>query len=89
MPQDPDVSKIDPTGLRYKIKAGGSPFGTGSTMATMSCYKCGQHKPRALGGIKKFLNQNMFVCGDCVALSPKKVESTEKTETPKTKRKRG
>lgn len=65
MPREPETSKIDPTGLRYKSKAGGSPFGTNGGTGTMSCYKCGLHKPRALGSYRKFLNQQMFVCGDC------------------------
>ena len=70
MPHDPETSEIDPSGLRYKSKAGGSPFGaSGGMSATMSCYKCGLHKSRALGGFKKFLNQRMFVCGDCAAPS--------------------
>jgi hypothetical protein len=31
----------------------------------MSCYKCGVHKPRALGTFKRLLGQNMFMCGEC------------------------
>jgi hypothetical protein len=59
-------TKIASDGLRYKAKVGGSPFGTPShANGTMSCYKCGLHKPRALGSFKRLLNQSMFFCGDC------------------------
>ncbi len=61
-----ETTKIASDGLRYISKAGGSPFGgTGHTAASMSCYKCGLHKPRALGTFKRLLNQSMFMCGDC------------------------
>jgi hypothetical protein len=46
------ATKIAKDGLRYKSKEGGSPYGPGGTMGTMSCYKCGLHKPRALGTFK-------------------------------------
>jgi hypothetical protein len=38
---------------------------TGATGGTMSCYKCGQHKPRALGSFRRLVGKNMFVCSDC------------------------
>ena len=60
-----ETTKINSDGLRYKSKEGGSPFGGSNAMATMSCYKCGLHKPRALGTFKRLLNQSMFMCGDC------------------------
>lgn len=61
-----EVTEIDATGLRYKSKANGSPYGAPSTPSgTMSCMKCGIHKPRALGSFKRLLNQSMFFCGDC------------------------
>ena len=59
-------SKIAEDGLRYKRKESGSPFQNIGSMATISCYKCGQHKPRALGMFKKLINQHMFMCGDCM-----------------------
>jgi len=59
-------SKIAEDGLRYKRKESGSPFPNIGSMATISCYKCGLHKPRALGTFKKLINQQMFMCGDCV-----------------------
>ena len=60
-----EVTKIATDGLRYKSKKSGTPFGGSSAMGTMSCYKCGLHKPRLLGTFKRLLNQSMFVCGDC------------------------
>jgi hypothetical protein len=59
-------SKIAEDGLRYKRKESGSPFQNIGSMATISCYKCGLHKPRALGMFKKLINQQMFMCGDCM-----------------------
>jgi hypothetical protein len=60
-----DITKISGDGLRYKSKEGGSPFAASGTGSSMSCYKCGLHKARALGSFKRVLNQSMFVCGDC------------------------
>jgi hypothetical protein len=68
-----ETSVIAKGGLRYKSKSPGSPFGTPSgNMGMMSCYKCGLHKPRALGTFKRLLNQSMFMCGDC---KPAKIAS--------------
>jgi len=64
MPRD-ESTKIASDGLRYKSKESGSPFGGSGSMGTMSCYKCGLHKPRALGSFKKMAGQNMFCCGEC------------------------
>ena len=60
-----ETTKISANGLRYKSKEGGSPFGVSTTVASMSCYKCGLHKARALGTFKRILNQNMFMCAEC------------------------
>ena len=60
------TTAIKEDGLRYKSKVAGSPFsGRTFAMGTMSCFKCGVHKPRATGSFKKLLGQTMFVCGDC------------------------
>jgi hypothetical protein len=59
-------SKITEDGLRYKRKESGSPFQNIGGMATISCYKCGLHKPRSMGIFKKLINQQMFMCGDCL-----------------------
>ncbi len=68
MSQDQE-SQIATDGLRYKSKEGGSPFKDSANMSSISCYKCGLHKPRALGVFKMMINQRMFMCGDCM---PKK-----------------
>jgi hypothetical protein len=33
---------------------------------TISCYKCGLHKPRSMGMFKMLINQRMFMCGECM-----------------------
>ena len=58
-------TKINKDGLRCKSKEGGTLLGGSSHSGTMSCYKCGLHKPRALGTFKRLLGQSMFMCGDC------------------------
>jgi hypothetical protein len=65
MPNDP-ATHIAKDGLRYKSKEGGSPFKDSANMSSISCYKCGLHKPRALGVFKMMINQRMFMCGECM-----------------------
>lgn len=66
MANDDTINEVDATGLRYKSKANGSPFGiAGASSGTMSCYKCGHHKPRSLGTYKKIADRRLFICGDC------------------------
>ncbi len=61
-----DTTIISPTGLRYLAKENGSPFkGMGSTGETISCIKCGKHKLRTRGTIKRYLNALLFICFDC------------------------
>jgi hypothetical protein len=54
-------------GLRYTFKGGGSPFQDSANMGTMSCYRCGLHKPRSLGTFTRFLNQRTFMCQGCTS----------------------
>jgi hypothetical protein len=68
-PQDdntPPTTVIQDDGLRYKRKAAGSPFSPGGSggmhLATMSCFKCGVHRPRAELVSKKLLGKNQLVC---------------------------
>jgi hypothetical protein len=61
-----ETTQIAPTGLRYVSKENGSPFqGMGSGGDTRSCIKCGKHKLRSKGVIKRYLNALMFFCFDC------------------------
>ena len=62
MIKDPATqTKIDSTGLRYKSKVNGSPFGPEvNHLSTRSCFKCGQHKSRALGSMKQIAGKYMF-----------------------------
>jgi hypothetical protein len=74
MSRDATTTQINSDGLRYKSKVGGSPFGVGSnSVSTMSCFKCGQHKSRALGSFRRLLDKSQFFCGDC---RPVKAEAT-------------
>ncbi len=41
------ITKLAPEGLRYKSKKSGSPFAAQSSINSLSCLKCGKHKPRA------------------------------------------
>jgi hypothetical protein len=60
------MTHISQTGLRYVSKENGSPFqGMGSTGETISCIKCGKHKLRTRGAIKRYLNSLLFFCFDC------------------------
>jgi len=61
------VTKISSDGLRYESKVNGSQFkGMGIIGETMSCLKCARHKSRKSGVMKKFGQQKMFVCFDCL-----------------------
>jgi hypothetical protein len=61
-----ETTEIADTGLRYTFKEAGSPFqGMGSNGDVRSCIKCGQHKLRSNGAIRRFLGGLMFLCFDC------------------------
>ena len=78
--RDNTTTKISPDGLRYRSRASGSPFAQSSGNASMSCAKCGLHKPRSLGSFRKLAGKSMFVCGDCVP--PKPATPAAAPETP-------
>ena len=59
-------TKIAADGLHYKSKEGGSLFKDSSHGMTISCYKCGLHKPKYMGMFRMLINQRMFMCGDCM-----------------------
>lgn len=61
-----EATAVSPSGLRYTLKEGGSPFqGMGSSGETMSCIKCGHHKLRRNGSYRRFATALMFFCSDC------------------------
>jgi hypothetical protein len=66
--RDPDTkTKISNDGLRYTAKKPGSAFGSvtlGSASTTMSCFKCGQHRPLSGLATKKILGRNQKVCAE-------------------------
>jgi hypothetical protein len=62
----PATTEISQTGLRYVSKEGGSPYqGAGGTGETISCIKCGKHKLRSRGMLRRYLNSLFFYCFDC------------------------
>ena len=57
-------TKISEEGLRYTSKVAGSPFVSGASFgaATMSCFLCGKHRPRAQLKTRKLLGRAQSVC---------------------------
>ncbi len=41
-------TKVAADGLRYKAKIAGSPFGSLTGSATISCIRCGRHRARSM-----------------------------------------
>jgi hypothetical protein len=63
-------TKIADDGLHYNAKAAGSMFSkprqAGYSTPTMSCFRCGAHKPLDELTTKKILGRNAKVCSvDC------------------------
>ncbi len=80
MAKDTTKTLIEADGLRYKSKAPGSPFGSAGTYssATMSCFLCGKHRPRAMLKSRKLLGKSQPVC----APSCKELEEQLATKKP-------
>ena len=64
MAKDDIKTSIDADGLRYRSKPAGSPFASAGAFAsaTMSCFLCGKHRPRAALKGRKMLGRTQFVC---------------------------
>ncbi|WP_298236374.1 hypothetical protein [uncultured Azohydromonas sp.] len=66
--REPDTkTTISSDGLRYTAKKPGSAFGSvtlGSASATMSCFKCGLHRPISELVTRKILGRNQKVCAE-------------------------
>jgi hypothetical protein len=77
MAKDAVKTTIHDDGLRYRSKASGSPFvSTGAFgAATMSCFRCGKHRPRAALKSVKLLGKTQSVC----APSCKELEAASAT----------
>ena len=56
----PVQTQMADSGLRYTAKAGGSPFGSG--LPTMSCFRCGKHRPAAQLQSQRLLGRVQRVC---------------------------
>jgi hypothetical protein len=69
MAKEDIATQIDKTGLRYSAKAPGSPFAAKDSFsaATMSCFKCGKHRPRSALMTKRLLGKARFVCSPSCA----------------------
>lgn len=55
---------INPDGLTYRHKPSGSPFngGAGLQGQSMSCFLCGQHRPRVMLRMRMLLGRHHAVC---------------------------
>ena len=64
MAKDVIKTTIEPDGMRYRSKAPGSPFSVAGSFgaATMSCFLCGKHRPRAALTTRKLLGKSHSVC---------------------------
>ncbi|MEY2891676.1 MAG: hypothetical protein RJA98_1584 [Pseudomonadota bacterium] len=64
MSKAPPKTKIEDDGLRYRSKVPGSPFVATASFgaATMSCFLCGKHRPRASLKTRKLLGKAQAVC---------------------------
>lgn len=62
--KDDPKTAIDANGLRYRSKVAGSPFSATGAFgaATMSCFLCGKHRPRAQLKSRKLLGKAQAVC---------------------------
>ncbi|PQA80771.1 hypothetical protein C5F52_23990 [Limnohabitans sp. TS-CS-82] len=59
-------NEVSDSGLRFTSRENGSPFiGMGKVGETMSCMKCGLHKPRRLGSQRRFAGALAFFCFEC------------------------
>ena len=68
--QNQDKTRVAADGLHYRAKAAGSMFDKPGQAAfcgkTMSCFRCGGHKPVGELVTKKILGRNAKVCAvDC------------------------
>lgn len=55
-------SSISDSGLRYTHKSNGTSFGHSATFGTMSCLRCGDHKPRSLLKSTRLAGKLHYVC---------------------------
>ncbi len=64
MAKDEVKTQMHADGMRYRSKAPGSPFASAGVFsaATMSCFLCGKHRPRAQLKSRKLLGKTQFVC---------------------------
>jgi len=65
MSSAPIKTQASADGLRYVAKPTGTPFMEGATTGNrMSCFICGKHEQRNLGGWKRILGEKRFCCAE-------------------------
>ena len=75
MAKPPVKTAVQPDGLRYRSKVGGSPCASASAFAasSMSCFLCGKHRSRDSLKSRKLLGKTQFVCDpSCKELDARK-----------------
>ena len=85
MAKDVIKTTIEPDGMRYRSKAPGSPFSVAGSFgaATMSCFLCGKHRPRAALTTRKLLGKSHSVCApSCKAAQAAPVVPVEQVAEP-------
>ncbi len=61
-----EQSQVSESGLRYVHKSAGTRYGHSTTFGTMSCLRCGEHKPRSLLKSTRLAGKLHYVCaGGC------------------------
>jgi hypothetical protein len=61
-----EETTVSKTALRYTSRRNGSEFqGLGYGGELLSCIKCGQHRPRSKGTLKRYAYGLFFYCVDC------------------------
>jgi hypothetical protein len=64
MSSKPETNQIAESGLRYHRKAAGTPYGFSGGHGSMSCLRCGNHKPRSLLSPTRLAGKVHYVCSD-------------------------
>jgi hypothetical protein len=68
LPERSEVITDD--GLRYKFKTAGSPFSPGVLGSTMSCLRCGKHRPRTMLCVRRLAGNLFLTCmPSCTAVN--------------------
>ena len=80
-----ETTEIRSTGLRYVSKSSGSPYMGQRLGASLSCFHCGRHKPRAEGRFRRLIGKMQFECFGCRLERQLTSESTASATTTQEK----